>query len=235
MLQALNITKSFYTQNVLNDVSLQLENGITALLGENGAGKTTLLRILCGFMSADAGSISVDNINAATNRTQYLEHIGYVQEISSLYDYLNVYEFLLLCADLRRISPTEAIANIRKYAQLFSLHDVMQQKCHTLSKGFKKRVELAAALLGNPDVLLLDEPTEGLDPNQKQIIRNVIKDYAAQHAVLISTHTLEDVEILADNILLLHQGKILNGGSLEQFKQSFGKDLSASFRKVTQG
>jgi ABC-2 type transport system ATP-binding protein len=110
----------------------------------------------------------------------------------------------------------------------------LPQKCETLSKGFKKRTELAAVLLAEPEVLFLDEPTEGLDPNQKEAIRKIIKKYAANHLIVISTHTLEDVEALADKILLLHQGSLLFDGMLTDFKKKSRNDLSASFRKATQ-
>lgn len=233
MMKVNGITKSFGDNVVLKNISFDLIKGITALLGENGAGKTTLLRILCGFIEPDSGNVSINENSILDNRISYLSSIGYVQEISALYDYLNVYEFLCLCANLRINSPNEVLGEIKKCVNTFALQNVIWQKCNTLSKGYKKRIELAAAFLGEPEILLLDEPTEGLDPHQKQNIRKIIKDYAAEHIVLISTHMLEDVEILADSILLLHNAEILHHCSIKDFKLIDNSNLLSYFIKNT--
>lgn len=235
MLKIDNISKSFDDRRVLSDISLRLDKGyITALLGENGAGKSTLLRILSGFFEADTGSIMLDDIDLKTNRIAYLRRIGYVQEISALYGDMSVYDFLCFVASIRQIPQKATATRINDVVTQLQLKEVLPQKCETLSKGFKKRTELAAVLLAEPEVLFLDEPTEGLDPNQKEAIRKIIKKYAANHLIVISTHTLEDVEALADKILLLHHGSLLFDGMLTDFKKKSRNDLSASFRKATQ-
>ena len=191
MLKVTDISKSFGSKQALKNVNFSLKkNEIAALLGENGAGKSTLLRILSGYLQADSGSVQFDDNDISTQRIPYLQNIGYVQEISALYADMNVYEFLQLNADLRQLSAEKSESRIKEVINLLEIKDVLLQKNETLSKGYKKRVELAAVLLAEPAVLLLDEPTEGLDPNQKQSLRQVIKQYSKNHAVIISTHTL---------------------------------------------
>ena len=208
MLEIKNISKSFGNKLVLDDVSFRIKKKqVAALLGENGAGKSTLLRILSGYFEADKGSIKFDDVCIHENRRAFLQKIGYVQEISALYGDMRVYDFLHFAADLRQTEKTDTQKIIETVIKALQLEQVLTQKNETLSKGFKKRVELAAVLTAKPDIMLLDEPTEGLDPNQKIIIRQIIRQYAKQNIVLISTHTLEDVDALANKVLLLHKGK----------------------------
>jgi len=234
MLKVTDISKSFGKKQALKDVSFSLKNNeIAALLGENGAGKSTLLRIMSGYLQADSGDIKLDETDIESQRIQYLQNVGYVQEISALYGDMNVYEFLLFSANLRQLAAEKIVTRIKEVTALLEIQDVLLQKNETLSKGYKKRVELAAVLLAEPPVLLLDEPTEGLDPNQKQSIRQVIKAYSKNHIVIISTHTLEDVEALASKVLLLHKGELQADSTLKKFKQTAQNDLLASFRQVT--
>ncbi len=234
MLKVTDISKSFGSKQALKNVNFSLKkNEIAALLGENGAGKSTLLRILSGYLQADSGSVQFDDNDISTQRISYLQNIGYVQEISALYADMNVYEFLQLNADLRQLSAEKSESRIKEVIDLLEIKDVLLQKNETLSKGYKKRVELAAVLLAEPAVLLLDEPTEGLDPNQKQSLRQVIKQYSKNHAVIISTHTLEDVDALAAKVLLLHKGELQINATLKKFKQIAKNDLLASFRQIT--
>lgn len=234
MLKVTDISKSFGSKQALKNVNFSLKkNEIAALLGENGAGKSTLLRILSGYLQADSGSVQFDDNDISTQRIPYLQNIGYVQEISALYADMNVYEFLQLNADLRQLSAEKSESRIKEVIDLLEIKDVLLQKNETLSKGYKKRVELAAVLLAEPAVLLLDEPTEGLDPNQKQSLRQVIKQYSKNHAVIISTHTLEDVDALAAKVLLLHKGELQINATLKKFKQTAKNDLLASFRQIT--
>lgn len=233
MLEVKNIDKFFANRQVLHDICFSLKkNNPTALLGENGAGKSTLLRIISGFLSMTSGSVTLDGLDIVENRKEVLQKIGYVQEISALYGNMTVYDFLKFCAELRRISVGETVQKIKKAVFDLQLEDVLLQKNETLSKGYKKRVELAAAMLSEPEVLLLDEPTEGLDPNQKQALRAIIREYAKKHIVLISTHTLEDVDALAKRVLVLHKGVLRVDSPIEVFvKNSHG--LLDSFSQIT--
>lgn len=234
MLKVNQISKSFGEKQALQHVCFSIKKGqIVALLGENGAGKSTLLRILSGFLEPDEGTVSIDDLCLSTYRKQFLSQIGYVQEISALYGDMSVFEFLNFVADLRRVAESEKNHRIKEVVELLELQDVLAQKNDTLSKGYKKRVELAAVMLAQPQILLLDEPTEGLDPNQKFSIRQTIKKYAKNHMIMISTHALEDVEAIADRVLLLHKGELLIDDTLSLFKKKAKNDLLESFRKVT--
>lgn len=235
MLEVKNISKSFGAKKALDNVNFSIKKGqIAALLGENGAGKSTLLRILSGFYEADNGSVTLDKIDLKTERETFLHKIGYVQEISALYGEMKVYEYLQFAANLRRLPAEEVLPQIKKAVAQLELQDVLWQKNETLSKGYKKRVELAAMLLSEPEVLILDEPTEGLDPNQKYTLRQTIKKYAQNRTVIISTHTLEDVEALATQVLLLHKGVLEMDSDLATFKKTADNDLLKSFRKMTE-
>lgn len=234
MLCVENVSKKFGSTVVLQDVSFAVKSGtIVAILGENGAGKSTLLRLISGFYEPDSGKISISNLTLKQNRPQYLARLAYVPETPALYSNMTVYDFLHFAAGVHKVSVGERCAKIKHLVEILSLQNVLMQKNETLSKGYKKRLELAAALIGEPDLLLLDEPTEGLDPNQKQVLRNLIKQYAQKHMVIISTHSMEDVESLAKQVLLLHKGKILMNTDLAHFKQTADNNLLHSFRKLT--
>ncbi len=234
ILSVRNISKKFGQTIALDNVSFDVENGqIAALLGENGAGKSTLLRLISGYYEADAGGIKLNEKTLQKNHAEYLHSLGYVPEISALYGEMTVFEFLMFVARIRSLEAATINKKIRRIVRLLELQPVINIRNEHLSKGYKKRVELAAALLSEPELLLLDEPTEGLDPNQKQILRNIIKRYALEHTVIISTHTLEDVEALASQILLLHKGRLLLNTDLAAFKQTANNDLLQSFKQMT--
>lgn len=235
MLTVKNLCKNFGAIKAVQDISFSLKKGETAvLLGENGAGKSTLLRIISGYLEADAGDVLINGTDLRQDKTAYLQKTGYVQEISSLYGEMTVCEFLEFVANIRKIIPERIAEKIKTVLQQLELENVLIQRLDTLSKGFKKRVELASVLLAEPEVLLLDEPTEGLDPLQKETIRKIIKNYAKEHIVIISTHALEDTEALGGRILLVHQGKLAADESLRSFKKVAKNDLLASFKKVTE-
>lgn len=234
MLKIEHISKSFDNKKILKDISFEIKKGkVVALLGENGAGKSTLLRILSGYLNPNAGMVVLDGIGLFEQRLEYLQCIGYVQEISALYDNMTVYDFLVFVADLHKIATDKVKHKIFKTVEQIDLQDVLWKKCGTLSKGYKKRVELATVLLTEPKLMILDEPTEGLDPTQKELIRKLIRKYAKNNMVIISTHTLEDVEAMADDILVLHRGILIANCSIKDFKQN-NKSILASFQKVIQ-
>lgn len=234
MLKIKNVSKNFGTIKALDNVTFSVGKGeVAALLGENGAGKSTLLRIISGYLPADGGEVLIAGLNISAQRTEAQKKCGYVQEVSALYGDMSVYEFLLLVAGLRCIDGKEAEEKIKNAVKLLELEEVAAQRIETLSKGFKKRTELAAVLMSEPEILLLDEPTEGLDPNQKYAVRGIIKNYAKRHSVLLSTHTMEDVEAVAKHVILIHKGKIKADEKLENFKKIAGNSLLESFRKIT--
>ena len=234
MLTVKNLCKKFGSIKAVDEISFDLKKGeIAVLLGENGAGKSTLLRIISGYLEPDAGEVEINGVNLRQDRMSFLRQIGYVQEVSSLYAEMTVAEFLEFVANIREINSLDIAEKVKNVINILELNDVVVQNLETLSKGFKKRVELAAVLVADPEVVLLDEPTEGLDPLQKETIRKIIKKYAKKHTILISTHALEDAEALNDRVLLMRKGKMLANESFSEFKKAAKNDLLASFKKIT--
>lgn len=234
MLTVKNLCKKFGSIKAVDEISFDLKKGeIAVLLGENGAGKSTLLRIISGYLEPDAGEVEINGVNLRQDRMSFLRQIGYVQEVSSLYAEMTVAEFLEFVANIREINSLDIAKKVKNVINILELNDVVVQNLETLSKGFKKRVELAAVLVAEPEVVLLDEPTEGLDPLQKETIRKIIKKYAKKHTILISTHALEDAEALNGRVLLMRKGKMLANESFSEFKKAAKNDLLASFKKIT--
>ncbi len=233
MIEIEHISKTYGQHLALSDVNAVLKNGeITALVGENGAGKSTLMRIICGYIPPSDGKIRINSLDIQKQRLNALTYIGYVPEISILYGEMTVYDFMLWQTKLRNVLDYNNA--ILKAANNMRIIDILTQKIETLSKGYKKRVEIAAALTYSPQILILDEPTDGLDPNQKYEIRQFIQQYAKDHTVLVSTHVLEDA-LIADRIIMLAEGKIVNDSSLEEFKKiSRHNDLNEAFRILSQ-
>ena len=234
MLVIKNVCKYFGKIKAVDGVSLSLKkNETVVMLGENGAGKSTLFRLISGYLEADSGSIKADETDINSGRVAYLNKIGYVPEISALYGEMTTVEFLLFAAEQKKI-PNETISpRLQNVIQKLDLKSVEFQRLDTLSKGFRKRAELAAALMTEPEILLLDEPTEGLDPLQKESIRKIIKNYAKNHLVIISTHALEDVEAMAQRVLLMHKGRLAAETGIAKFKKSAPESLLASLKKMT--
>lgn len=229
-----NICKYFGKIKAVDAVSLKFDkNEAVVLLGENGAGKSTLFKIVSGFSEPDSGELLFENENIKNGRMKYLQNIGYVPEISALYGEMTTLEFLEFSADLKRMSAEQKSEKIEKMLSLLELRNVAFQSLGTLSKGYKKRAELAAAMLSEPKILLLDEPTEGLDPVQKESMRQIIKNYAKNNLVIISTHALEDVDALAQRVLLMHKGKMVADTKFAKFKKTAPESLLASFKKIT--
>lgn len=229
-----NICKYFGKIKAVDAVSLKFDkNEAVVLLGENGAGKSTLFKIISGFSEPDSGELLFENENIKNGRMKYLQNIGYVPEISALYGEMTTLEFLEFSADLKRMSAEQKSEKIEKMLNLLDLRNVAFQSLGTLSKGYKKRAELAAAMLSEPKILLLDEPTEGLDPVQKESMRQIIKNYAKNNLVIISTHALEDVDALAQRVLLMHKGKMVADTKFAKFKKTAPESLLASFKKIT--
>lgn len=229
MIEIQNISKSFNNKYALKDVNFTLpQTGIAALIGENGAGKSTLMRIMCGYIPPTTGQVKVYGHDVLQQRIEALTHIGYVPEISALYDDMLVYDFLMWIAGIWNIQNKSAV--VQNISKQMKITEVLRNSIASLSKGFKKRVEIASAILHQPDFLILDEPTDGLDPNQKYDIRQFMKSYANNHLVLISTHVLEDIDV-ADRIIMLSEGKIIKDTGIDDFKKiSKNKDMSEAFR-----
>jgi len=209
MIEVCKISKKYGDIVALDEVSFVVGSGETvALLGQNGAGKSTLLKVVSGYLHPDGGEVKIFGKTYDKNRTDILTHIGYVPENSLLYPDMSVYDYLKMSADMKQIAPKDFKKNVRELVLRLQLSKVIWQKTSTLSKGYKKRAEIASALLNKPDILILDEPTEGLDPSQKEIVRHFLREYGKTNIVLISTHILEEVHAIASRVLMLGSGKI---------------------------
>ena len=229
MIEIQDVTQKFGSKIALDNISLSLKLGeIVALIGENGAGKSTLMRIICDYIKSTSGYIKIFDYDIEISRIHALRYVGYVPEISSLYGDMTVFDFLKWIAGLWNITDWEAaITNAAKQMQIV---DVLADKIETLSKGYKKRVEIASAILHQPKILILDEPTDGLDPNQKQHIRDFMKSYAKDNLVLVSTHVLEDAGI-ANRVVMLSHGKLIGNMTMKDFKKiSHTGDLNEAFK-----
>ncbi|MDD4557128.1 MAG: ABC transporter ATP-binding protein [Alphaproteobacteria bacterium] len=234
MIVAENLTKTFDEIKAVDGISFTAKKGVIALLGQNGAGKTTLIRLLTDYLSSDCGKVLICGEEIAEKRQEALLNIGYVPENNPLYPEMTAFDYVKFVADLWKIKKTDFQKNFRLLAEKLEIKGVMTQKISTLSKGYKRRVAIAAALVHLPKVVILDEPTDGLDPNQKQFVRQFIKEYAKSNLVLVSTHIMEDVEAIADRILLVEKGRLLLDTTVAEFKKkSGGKDMISAFHNLT--
>ena len=207
-----NISKSYGVQKALDNISFTVQKGeIVGFLGPNGAGKSTLMKILTTYIAADEGTATVNgfDVNAETKDVQ--QSIGYLPEHNPLYLDLYVREYLAFNADVYKVAKSR----IEEVVQLTGLSNESHKKIGQLSKGYRQRVGLANALLHNPDVLILDEPTTGLDPNQLVEIRNVIKNVGKDKTVFLSTHIMQEVEAICDRVIIIDKGKIVADKKLD--------------------
>ena len=211
-----NISKSFGSQLALNDISFSIEKGeIVGFLGPNGAGKTTMMRILTTYSKADSGKAEVNSYNVLDEDPLVKQSVGYLPEHNPLYLELYVREYLEFNASLYNVSKERIGTVIEQTGLTPEIH----KKIGQLSKGYRQRVGLAAALLHDPEVLILDEPTTGLDPNQLIEIRKLIKDIGREKTILLSTHILKEVEAVCDRVLIINKGELVADASLEELQQ----------------
>lgn len=235
MIVVKNLCKDYGTKHAVNNVNFCIAKGeIVSLLGPNGAGKTTLMRLLTGYIEPTSGEVKIFDKDIQKSRLECLQRIGYVPESGFLYTDMTVMNFLRYTAQLRGLSEEDFNKNLISVVENLELKSVINQKIETLSKGFKRRTGIAAALIHNPDILILDEPTEGLDPNQKFSLRNYIKNYGKDKIIVISTHIMEEVEAMADRVILLNQGKLVKDTSPQELKELFPEhNIETAFYKIT--
>ncbi|MES2578637.1 MAG: gliding motility-associated ABC transporter ATP-binding subunit GldA [Bacteroidota bacterium] len=207
-----NISKSYGAQKALDNISFSINKGeIVGFLGPNGAGKSTLMKILTTYINADEGTAFVNGNDVNTQQKAVQLSIGYLPEHNPLYLDLYVREYLAFNADVYKVAKSR----IEEVIQLTGLSSESHKKIGQLSKGYRQRVGLANALLHNPDVLILDEPTTGLDPNQLMEIRNVIKNVGKDKTVFLSTHIMQEVEAICDRVIIINNGKIVTDKKLD--------------------
>ena len=204
------LTKSFGPFIAVDDISFSLKRGeVLGFLGPNGAGKTTTMRMITGFLAPTKGKISVCGNDVAENPIEIKEKIGYVPEGAPLYGEMTVMNFLKFIADVRKIPKAKVDDAIHNAIKKLGLELVLYQQVETLSKGYKRRVGLSQAIIHDPDVLILDEPTDGLDPNQKHEVRKLIKEMASTKAIIISTHILEEVDAVCTRAMIIANGRMV--------------------------
>ena len=217
MISVKNLKKSYDSFLALKGLSFNVHKGeIVALLGPNGAGKTTTMKIITGFMNATDGDVTVDNVSIDSYRLEIQQKIGYLPENTPLYHDLNVYEHLELAAEVHGITGVEVEKNMRNVVKACGLEKHLYHNISELSKGYKQRVALAQAIIHDPDFLILDEPTTGLDPNQIIEIRELIKTLGKKKTIILSTHIMQEVEAMADRVLVINQGELVAEGTPEE-------------------
>ncbi len=208
-----NISKMYGAQKALDNISFSVNKGeIVGFLGPNGAGKSTLMKILTTYITADEGSASVNNYDVANANQEVQKIVGYLPEHNPLYLDLYVREYLAFNADVYKVSKNR----IQEVIELTGLTTESHKKIGQLSKGYRQRVGLATALLHNPEVLILDEPTTGLDPNQLAEIRDLIKNIGKDKTVFLSTHIMQEVEAICDRVIIINNGKIVTDKKLDK-------------------
>lgn len=212
MIEVKNLTKRYGAKTALDQVSFTVEEGtILGFLGPNGAGKSTTMNIITGYLSASSGEVTVGGQNILDYPNEVKKKIGYLPEQPPLYMDMTVKEYLNFMYELKKVTlPRQQ--HIQEICALVRLEEVYGRLIANLSKGYKQRVGIAQALLGNPSVLILDEPTVGLDPKQIIEIRNLIKNLSRSHTVILSSHILPEVQAVCDRVLVIHQGKIVADG-----------------------
>ena len=225
-IQVTTVSKSYGEQQALNEVSFSAKKGeIIGFLGPNGAGKSTMMKILTGYILPDKGEVSIDGINVLTDAIKAQQKIGYLPEQNPLYKDMYVREYLAFQANIFKIGKErieEAISQV-------GLTPEGHKKIGQLSKGFQQRVGIAAAILHDPEVLILDEPTTGLDPNQLQEIRKLIKALGKEKTILFSTHIMQEVEAVCDRVIIIKKGELLLDKLLRELKKSNEQRIEVTF------
>lgn len=236
-LQIKNLTKDFGKIKAVNNCSFSAQNGeVIALLGPNGAGKSTLMNMISGYLAPSSGEIFILNKNIQNNSLFAKQNIGYLPEGAPLYPDLSVRGFLGYMAELRGFRGKEKQRILADIAQTAKIENILSQKNETLSKGYQRRVGFAQSIISDPQILLLDEPTDGLDPNQKQHIRKLIFSMKKNKTIIISTHLLEEAESICDRIILVNRGQIMADGDLAHIlKQAKAASLEEAFHNLTLG
>ena len=238
MIEVKGLVKTYGQKRAVDGVSFRVNRGdILGFLGPNGAGKSTTMKMITGFLRPDAGRATVDGVDVATDPVGVKSRIGYLPESAPAYPEMTVGEFLDFIAEIRGFREKSARAAVVERAiALTHLSSVRQQAIETLSKGYKQRVGFAQALLHDPPALVLDEPTDGLDPNQKIEVRTLIKNMAVEKTIILSTHILEEVEAICTRVIIISQGKIVVDETPAQLRaRQPGARLDEIFRTLTHG
>lgn len=235
MIEVSHLTKTYGRHLAVDDVSFAVEDGqICGLLGPNGAGKSTIMNILTGYLSATGGLVTVAGHPLPEEADAAKACVGYLPEQPPLYPEMTVEEYLLFAAELKGVKRADRKEQVRKAAHRTGLDNVMPRLIRSLSKGYRQRVGIAQALLGSPKLIILDEPTVGLDPAQVVEIRKLIRELGKAHTVILSSHILSEVQAVCQQVLILSKGKLAASGTLEELTAG-DRSLEEVFMELTGG
>ena len=220
MISVRNLVKCFGERRAVDDISFEVERGVVlGFLGPNGAGKTTTMRMIAGFIPPTSGTVVVNGFDVVERPVEARRYIGYLPENAPLYDEMTVREFLTFIAEMRGFHGAERRKKADELIEKCFLTQVRNQPIETLSKGYRQRTCLAQAILHDPPVLILDEPTDGLDPNQKQVVRNMIRHMGREKTIILSTHLLEEVEAICSRVIIISGGKLVADGTPDSLRK----------------
>lgn len=224
------VSKQYKNKIAVDRVSVTLEQGVVGLLGANGAGKTTLIRMICGILEPSSGTVSFNGVNAG--REEYRAMLGYLPQDFGYYPEFTARDFLLYFAALKGIPKRQARQRTDELLELVTLQDVAKKKIKTFSGGMKQRLGIAQALLNHPKLLVMDEPTAGLDPKERVKFRNILDTLGEESLVLLSTHIVSDVEHIADEVLMMKDGQLIFKGPWTQEKGDLEAFYLSQFEEV---
>ena len=234
MIKIKELRRSFGPVKAVDGVSFEVEKGqVLGFLGPNGAGKSTVMKMLACFLQPDSGTASICGHDIIKNPIQVRKSIGYLAENAPAYQEMTVGGMLDFVCDVREIKGAARKKALDKIVPMCSIESVYHQTIETLSKGYKRRVGLAQALIHDPKVLILDEPTDGLDPNQKHEVRKLINDMSGDKAIIVSTHILEEVQSVCSRAIIIAKGKVLVDSTPAKLKDEYKMPLDEIFRKIT--
>jgi len=234
MIQVKDLRRSFGPVVAVDGISFDVEKGeVLGLLGPNGAGKTTAMRILACYLKPDSGTASICGQDILQNPIEVRRSLGYLAENVPAYNEMTVGGFLNFICDVREIKGPDRKQALDRIVPMCSIDSVYHQTIETLSKGYKRRVGLAQALMHDPEVLILDEPTDGLDPNQKHEVRKLINKMAKDKCIIVSTHILEEVEAVCSRTIIIARGRVLVDSTPKKLKEEHQCSLDAVFRRIT--
>lgn len=223
MIQVTNLVKQYGNKTALQGINFTVEKGqILGLLGPNGAGKSTTMNIMTGYLSATSGEVKIDGYDILTEPMKAKKLIGYLPEIPPLYLDMKVREYLNFVAQLKKVKKKEQKAQVEEVIRMTELGEYENRLIKFLSKGYKQRVGLAQALLGSPELLILDEPTVGLDPKQIINMRELIKELAKTHTIILSSHILSEISAVCDSVIIIDRGKVIAQGTAEELEEHLG-------------
>ena len=219
MIEISHLTKKYGANVAVNDLSLTLEPGnIYGFLGPNGAGKSTTMNIITGYIGASSGEVKINGYDINKNPEEAKKCIGYLPEIPPVYGDMKVLEYLKFVAELKKLDSHTRNADISQVMDLTKLHEMKDRLIRNLSKGYRQRVGLAQALLGMPEIIILDEPTVGLDPKQIIEIRDLIRSLKEKHTVILSSHILQEISAVCDHVFIISKGALVASDSMEHLE-----------------